>query len=335
MRNKGENRCCCFPRREGPNPDDPATIRSKRIDDQLEVDKKERKRKRKNEIKLLLLGAGESGKSTFLKQMKIIHDVHFDEAQIDEFRKIIYQNLIRGMRVLVDANRKLGIPLQNESQNRIYGEQLLLFNDSSHIDKHNFNDLKPMLRSLWNDAGIQEAFERRNEYQLTDSVGYFFQHLDRIAVTDYTPSHQDILRARKATKGIHEFELTIKNKPFVFIDVGGQRTERAKWFHCFDNEGKLYFPLHCPVIYIRPALYVQWSPLNMPTSGQATMAIITGWLYYPEFLFSKKSKFLSKSGHINRMDILSVDKLSGVYCTRSVNVNYVSINYCKCNVRFI
>ena len=48
--------------------------------------------------------------------------------------------------------------------------------------------------------------------------------------------------------------------------------------------------------------------------AQAKMAIITGWIYYPEFLFSKKSKFLYKSGHINRLDILSVDILSGVYC---------------------
>ena len=59
---------------------------------------------------------------------------------------------------------------------------------------------------------------------------------------------------------------------------------------------------------------IQWTPLNMATSGQAKMAIITGWIYYPEFLFSKKSQFLSKSGHINRMDRLSVDILSGVYC---------------------
>ena len=39
-------------------------------------------------------------------------------------------------------------------------------------------------------------------------------------------------------------------------------------------------------------------------------------IYYPEFLFSEKSKFLYKSDHINRLDILSVDILSGVYCNR-------------------
>jgi hypothetical protein len=43
------------------------------------------------QVKLLLLGAGESGKSTFLKQMKIIHGVVFEPEQIKDYRRIIYQ----------------------------------------------------------------------------------------------------------------------------------------------------------------------------------------------------------------------------------------------------
>lgn len=47
-------------------------------------------------MKLLLLGAGESGKSTFLKQMRIIHGVNFEPELIKEYQTIIYQNVIRG-----------------------------------------------------------------------------------------------------------------------------------------------------------------------------------------------------------------------------------------------
>ena len=52
--------------------------RSKQIDRQIKSDQ----RKMQQEVKLLLLGAGESGKSTFLKQMKIIHGVVFEPEHL-------------------------------------------------------------------------------------------------------------------------------------------------------------------------------------------------------------------------------------------------------------
>lgn len=47
-------------------------------------------------VKILLLGAGESGKSTFLKQMRIIHGQDFDQRAKEEFRATIYSNVIKG-----------------------------------------------------------------------------------------------------------------------------------------------------------------------------------------------------------------------------------------------
>lgn len=47
-------------------------------------------------VKILLLGAGESGKSTFLKQMRIIHGQDFDQGAKEEFRATIYSNVIKG-----------------------------------------------------------------------------------------------------------------------------------------------------------------------------------------------------------------------------------------------
>lgn len=72
-------------------------------------------------------------------------------------------------------------------------------------------------------------------------MSYFFDELERIARPDYVPSHQDILHCRKATKGITECTININNVPFVFVDVGGQRTQRQKWTQCFDSVTSILF----------------------------------------------------------------------------------------------
>jgi len=210
--------------------------RSKKIDRELRRDERMMRR----QVKLLLLGAGESGKSTFLKQMRIIHNKNYDMTAQLEFRKIIYQNVIKGMKVLVDANRKLDIGMADPA-NRTLGEQLLLFDNDSSIDNEMFPQFKSMLASLWSDEGIKTAYKRRNEFQLSDSVQYFFDNLGRISVKDYVPTLKDILYCRKTTKGVIEFNIEIDRVPFLFVDVGGQRTQRQKWFQCFESVTAILF----------------------------------------------------------------------------------------------
>ena len=55
------------------------------------------------------------------------------------------------------------------------------------------------------------------------------------------PVTKDILHARKATKGIWECEFNIKGVPFRFVDVGGQRSQRQKWYQCFDSVTSILF----------------------------------------------------------------------------------------------
>ena len=62
-----------------------------------------------------------------------------------------------------------------------------------------------------------------------------------VSVQDYKPSNQDILHARKATKGISEFVININKIPFRFVDVGGQRSQRQKWIQCFDSVTSILF----------------------------------------------------------------------------------------------
>jgi guanine nucleotide-binding protein subunit alpha-12 len=58
---------------------------------------------------------------------------------------------------------------------------------------------------------------------------------------DYLPSKLDILHARKATKGITEHMIDINGVPFLFVDVGGQRSQRQKWYWCFENVTSILF----------------------------------------------------------------------------------------------
>ncbi|CAL8264451.1 guanine nucleotide-binding protein subunit alpha-13 [Gadus morhua] len=217
--------------------------KSKEIDKCLNRDKTYVKRL----VKILLLGAGESGKSTFLKQMRIIHGQDFDQRAKEEFRGTIFSNVIKGVRVLVDAREKLHIPWSDHANQR-HGSTMMAFDTrsamtSGHgtVETKVFQHYLPSIRALWADAAIQQAYDRRREFQLGESVKYFLDNLEKLGKSDYLPSQQDILLARKPTKGIHEYDFEIKNVPFKMVDVGGQRSERRRWFECFDSVTSILF----------------------------------------------------------------------------------------------
>lgn len=113
----------------------------------------------------MLLGAGESGKSTFLKQMRIIHGIKFEPELMREYQHVIYQNIVRGMQVLVDAREKLDIPWENQTT-EYAAEQTRKFHHGNDLDAENFHQYATTLQILWRDHGIRRAYERRREFQI-------------------------------------------------------------------------------------------------------------------------------------------------------------------------
>lgn len=69
----------------------------------------------------------------------------------------------------------------------------------------------------------------------------FLDDLDRLGRKDYMPTEQDILRTRVKTTGIVEVHFSFKNLNFKLFDVGGQRSERKKWIHCFEDVTAIIF----------------------------------------------------------------------------------------------
>lgn len=74
-----------------------------------------------------------------------------------------------------------------------------------------------------------------NEYALHDNLSYYFADVEKLFAKDYLPTDQDILRARLRTTGISETIFETGNLTYRMFDVGGQRSERKKWIHVFDN----------------------------------------------------------------------------------------------------
>ncbi|KAI1757724.1 guanine nucleotide-binding protein subunit alpha [Xylaria castorea] len=209
--------------------------RNEEIENQLKRDKM----MQRNEIKMLLLGAGESGKSTILKQMKLIHEGGYSRDERESFKEIIFSNTVQSMRVILEAMESLELPL--EDQRMEYHVQTI-FMQPAQIE----GDVLPpevgnAIDALWKDHGVQECFKRSREYQLNDSARYYFDNIVRIATPDYMPNDQDVLRSRVKTTGITETTFIIGDLTYRMFDVGGQRSERKKWIHCFENVTTILF----------------------------------------------------------------------------------------------
>lgn len=147
--------------------------KSKAIDRDIQKHKQQLRR----EVKVLLLGAGESGKSTFLKQMKIIHGEEFIDSDIKEFRTIIYGNIIKGMKVLADARSKLNIQWGDEKCEK-YAQIILSYDSSRLLEPAVFQQYVQPCKVLWQDSGIRSAFERKREFQLVGIIGVMLQMKD-------------------------------------------------------------------------------------------------------------------------------------------------------------
>ncbi|XP_066997185.1 guanine nucleotide-binding protein G(i) subunit alpha isoform X1 [Anabrus simplex] len=212
-----------------------AAERSKKIDKDLRIDGERASR----EVKLLLLGAGESGKSTIVKQMKIIHETGYSREECEQYRPVVYSNTIQSLMAIIRAMGQLRIDFADPGR-ADHARQF--FTLASGAEEGELTpELVMLMKRLWQDAGVQLCFARSREYQLNDSAAYYLNSLDRISLPNYVPTQQDVLRTRVKTTGIVETHFTFKDFNFKMFDVGGQRSERKKWIHCFEGVTAIIF----------------------------------------------------------------------------------------------
>lgn len=205
--------------------------RSKEFESKIAKDQKEDQQV----SKLLLLGAGESGKSTLFKQMLRIYGKGFSIQERQQYITIIHNNMIQAMKTLCKMAATFGQQISTQNQNSLQVVENL------KGEEEITPELGTHLAALWEDKAIQTTYDQRSRFQLADGTKYFFDMINTVCKSDYLPSEDDILRCRVRTTGIVENEFEIDGNKFRMFDVGGQRNERKKWIHCFEGVTAVLF----------------------------------------------------------------------------------------------
>jgi GTPase SAR1 family protein len=186
-------------------------------------------------IKLLLLGAGESGKSTVFKQMKVIYGKQYSDAERAAILPTICSNIIVAMKILCE--QAIALNIINEVKCNAEFEKVRKLDDNDSITVA----IGDAIDTLWHDPGIRAVWDRRSEFQIVDSVKYYFDRINIIKVPGFLPDKDDILYSRVRTSGIVTESYQIDGTVFEIFDVGGQRNERKKWIHCFEGVTAIIF----------------------------------------------------------------------------------------------
>lgn len=204
----------------------------------------------RNVHRIILIGTGESGKSTFVKQMKLLSS--YNQTFPDKYREIfvpeIQRNLVQALTSILTFMEQNNIPLSSDST-AVIGARKYIFQVGAEIDRSpdiiaryaSTSDSKrrreffDACSTLWSDPAVKETQLRGNEFQLIDCAQYFLDKIDEMRDVCYKPSDDDVLQSRTKTLGIHTETIVYNNVNFELIDVGGQREQRAKWIEALSD----------------------------------------------------------------------------------------------------
>jgi len=180
-------------------------------------------RKKKAGFSVLTLGLASSGKTTFAKQMKILHSGGFKEAEQMNFKVILTKNMVMGIKELVQQAKKLDLAISEENLKR--ARYFLEMDEDSEWQE----ETGDKLRTLWSDPAVQEAWNQSRYRLQVSMMDYHIENLDRYLAEGFRPTNDDILRARQRTTGYSETVFMVDKTEWTIIDCSGQASERPKW----------------------------------------------------------------------------------------------------------
>jgi hypothetical protein len=128
-------------------------------------------------IKILVIGPGNSGKSTILKQMNIIHGKSYPEKERKKYKYYVIMNILDSVMRLVNAMRSVfNLKFEKEQVNEknfniiLEAQQYLETYRDLQSWQQNLKKYKICILTIWNDSSISIAYQNRNKFFFNDST---------------------------------------------------------------------------------------------------------------------------------------------------------------------
>jgi guanine nucleotide-binding protein subunit alpha len=114
-------------------------------------------------------GTGDSGKSTVLKQLKLINGGGYSDEERTFFKGVIFTNIVQSMQAVLEAMDVFGIPFASPATANPHAS--LIFSQRQKITAQELSpDVHRAIKTLWDDAGVRACFSRCSEFQVCDSA---------------------------------------------------------------------------------------------------------------------------------------------------------------------
>jgi guanine nucleotide-binding protein G(i) subunit alpha len=114
-------------------------------------------------------GSGESGKSTIVKQMKIIHQNGYTQDELSLYRLTIYKNLVDCMKALTGAMCQFDLMPKDP---RVI--ELVNYINDYTVEPDPHTPLHPKaaeaVETIWHDGVIPKVMEHQSEFYMMDSA---------------------------------------------------------------------------------------------------------------------------------------------------------------------
>jgi len=110
------------------------------------------------QYKILCLGPGESGKSTFIKQLKLLYLGKPSQKEMEGFIPVLHQNVVQTMQTLLKAGATYGFKLTGENEIEAAKKVIKLVGEE---EPELTTDLAESINTLWKSSAIQQAYEKK------------------------------------------------------------------------------------------------------------------------------------------------------------------------------